>query len=1076
LFSILPNEHGETAIIGDDIEGNDLTLNIQWVSTSEFGNVNHIYVHRGIIGENEEEISEYHLTPNNLSGTQVYSDLATKIPEAKTACIRLNATTDEGYRVYTNPIWINVISGEINITSPTQSAPAFAGSYNDTNHITVNVKVKTTDGTPVPGCSKDDFNVEIGGKSAGFTLAEGMPGQYILDVSPPAQPSEGLYNLTVTLFGTLSDNESNAVRYGGFGRNIDAVLIIDRSGSMDYSHDYPPYSNRMEAAKAAANDFLDLMILGDRASLVSFASSARLDVGFSEGFDYAMEDVSYQWESDYGTGLSQGDDDSDLVGIGFNFNFYGTDYTTINVKSNGWMSFTTTSTTYSNPSFPTTSYSNVIAPLWDDLNPTANGDVYYNTLGTAPNRRFVVTWYEVPHYNNVGSNTFQAILYESSREIQFNYNSLTVTSIDSQTVGLNKGDGTRFNSYAITPPANGTSIRFYPYEASSTRDQVRNAIDLLYGSGTTAIGEGLYTGIEELDDHGDTGHGWGMILLTDGAWNTGRDPRQAASYASSKGIPIYTIGIGDKISSEFDENLLIDIAGTTNGEYQYAKEALNLQTIYSALSGTIRGEMQIMSETGSVNQSETVVHDLLVDNSISELTITVNWAGSDVDTFLYYPNGTLANSTINPNIEYSGNTTKPEWYRIENPQVGAWSVGIYGKNVPSVGEGYSLTATAQTVLTLHANTDKTQVDVGEPVKIVASIMSGSDPITGANVIANITKPDGMADTLILQDKNNGIYEAYYYSTAEEGGYSVRVSALRTGEFARETVTQFRVQEIISSIGVSPSNWTSSLLPGNQANRIFNLSVNSSVQSSITNEFQSLLQETIGKEKTWAVLSRSNDSHDVVAIIQGTILTDRFGNTISTDAWSFSQNLLTISPGSSETFEAYLNIPADAEEGIYDGSIVIATNAGNAKVDVSVNILRLAIFDTETPENPYPSIAGTHNGTTTPSYNLNVSKLYTYPCVGTGGHTEYAAISYLNGSLLAEAYWNGYTGDWHNITFNNSFTLYANETYNYTIRTASYTQIHHNRTLFTENGWINCTEFTDANGVIHYDWIPAIRLE
>ena len=76
---------------------------------------------------------------------------------------------------------------------------------------------------------------------------------------------------------------------------------------------------------------------------------------------------------------------------------------------------------------------------------------------------------------------------------------------------------------------------------------------------------------------------------------------------------------------------------------------------------------------------------------------------------------------------------------------------------------------------------------------------------------------------------------------------------------------------------------------------------------------------------------------------------------------------------------------------------------------------------------------------------------------------------------AEARWIGYQGDWHNITFNKTFVLYKNETYNYTIRTGSYPQIHHNRTLIVLNGEITCTKFTDANGKVYYDWIPAIRL-
>jgi hypothetical protein len=132
-----------------------------------------------------------------------------------------------------------------------------------------------------------------------------------------------------------------------------------------------------------------------------------------------------------------------------------------------------------------------------------------------------------------------------------------------------------------------------------------------------------------------------------------------------------------------------------------------------------------------------------------------------------------------------------------------------------------------------------------------------------------------------------------------------------------------------------------------------------------------------------------------------------------------------------------------------------------------------IFDIGAPANPYPSISGTHNGTIKTNQTITVQKLYTYPCIGTGGHTEYARI--WNSTLDVNATWNGYGGDWHNISFNNSFTLHAGEEYNYIIRTGSYPQIHHNKTLPTENGWINCTEFTDANGKKYNDWIPAIKM-
>ncbi|MCD6456119.1 MAG: hypothetical protein J7K81_04955, partial [Methanophagales archaeon] len=66
-----------------------------------------------------------------------------------------------------------------------------------------------------------------------------------------------------------------------------------------------------------------------------------------------------------------------------------------------------------------------------------------------------------------------------------------------------------------------------------------------------------------------------------------------------------------------------------------------------------------------------------------------------------------------------------------------------------------------------------------------------------------------------------------------------------------------------------------------------------------------------------------------------------------------------------------------------------------------------IFDTG--PGTYPSIFGTHNGTITPNQTMNVSKLYTYPCPRTGGHTEYARI--WNSTLDEITRWAGYKGDW-----------------------------------------------------------------
>ena len=136
---------------------------------------------------------------------------------------------------------------------------------------------------------------------------------------------------------------------------------------------------------------------------------------------------------------------------------------------------------------------------------------------------------------------------------------------------------------------------------------------------------------------------------------------------------------------------------------------------------------------------------------------------------------------------------------------------------------------------------------------------------------------------------------------------------------------------------------------------------------------------------------------------------------------------------------------------------------------------------DTGPGTYPSIMGMHNGTIKTLHNINISRLYTYPCSGTGGHIESIKLYDESGNQIANGTWKGYQGDWHNITIHNVtgapyVRLLKEHKYNYTIRTGSYPQIIHNQTLTTKNGTITCTEFTDANGRRYNNWIPAIRLE
>jgi hypothetical protein len=185
----------------------------------------------------------------------------------------------------------------------------------------------------------------------------------------------------------------------------------------------------------------------------------------------------------------------------------------------------------------------------------------------------------------------------------------------------------------------------------------------------------------------------------------------------------------------------------------------------------------------------------------------------------------------------------------------------------------------------------------------------------------------------------------------------------------------------------------------------------------------------------------------------------------------------------ETCEAQVGIAVfDVTDELEDeDNVAIQGDDGDCMMPVNAFLVKTyeegeeEFFDTGSPANPYPSIFGTHNGTITPKYNITVSRMYTYACEGTGGHSEYIEIWNATGWTV-NASWNGYKDNWHNISFDVPFTLESYKTYNYTIRTGSYPQIHHRDELEVRGGIITCTKFVDANGKVYSNWIPAIRLE
>ena len=140
---------------------------------------------------------------------------------------------------------------------------------------------------------------------------------------------------------------------------------------------------------------------------------------------YSMTPTPYLAEPYAGTPLYMSDDThSGVVNIGFDFCFDGVVYNQCVISSNNYVTFDLWKAgTYSPwvtvgvPSVAPTQPQNAILNPWQDIHPGAcsGACIFYQTLGEAPFRRFVVSYLNVPMYSCTSQRyTSQTVLYEST--------------------------------------------------------------------------------------------------------------------------------------------------------------------------------------------------------------------------------------------------------------------------------------------------------------------------------------------------------------------------------------------------------------------------------------------------------------------------------------------------------------------------------------------------------------------------------------------------------------------------------------------------------------------------------------
>jgi hypothetical protein len=221
--------------------------------------------------------------------------------------------------------------------------------------------------------------------------------------------------------------------------------------------------------------------------------------GGPDGFGYRFVDnvspdtATYGWielcDSATATNGPTGDDVSASATIGFTFPFYGSNYTTCYVTTNGVISFggvvggsggyQAQDPAATTPSFP------YVAPYWVDQNATSTFTnsgcagtgaapwIRWMTVGSGPDQRFVVEWRRMPEYSTGTLFSYEAILYLNGRvKVQYHATDFTLPTLTSRTwsAGIDAPGGTngvRYWYYSSPntlgiPPAAGRVIWYLP--------------------------------------------------------------------------------------------------------------------------------------------------------------------------------------------------------------------------------------------------------------------------------------------------------------------------------------------------------------------------------------------------------------------------------------------------------------------------------------------------------------------------------------------------------------------------------------------------------------------------------------
>jgi hypothetical protein len=167
----------------------------------------------------------------------------------------------------------------------------------------------------------------------------------------------------------------------------------------------------------------------------------------SDSFTLPVNNSGYSITSSSGASIvpgvtdsgNHGDDVTTPITLPFTYTFFGVNYITATLSSNGNIQFGTSRTDYSNLCLPATGFTDAIYAHWDDLrtDTLAGNGIFTSITGVAPNRIFNIEWRAI-YFGTSTTVNFEARLYEGQQRMDLIYGNLNGNGA-SATVGVQHG-------------------------------------------------------------------------------------------------------------------------------------------------------------------------------------------------------------------------------------------------------------------------------------------------------------------------------------------------------------------------------------------------------------------------------------------------------------------------------------------------------------------------------------------------------------------------------------------------------------------------------------------------------------